>query len=149
MHCFIEGSTAASEALCVFLRDEDGLKGLREALSAMVAASDECAEIGLFPVEENEDDDPYTQYIKTRKIVHEVNKAVEYSVHCYADPVTAQSPWCRFWLRDSDSGQDGLNFVLSMIAHPDHCPLCAGQGIVPLSDAELLGLLEMYPNVEA
>ena len=71
--------------MCVFLRDEGGLRGLREALSMMVASSEECAEIGLLPVEENENDHPYQQYIKTRKIVHEVNKAVEYSLHCYAD----------------------------------------------------------------
>ena len=70
----------------------------------MVSLSPECAEIGLLPVKENESDDPYTSYIKTRKIVHEVNKAVEYSLHCYADEVTAETPWCKFWLKDSDSG---------------------------------------------
>ena len=90
--------------MCVFLRDQGGLRGLRDALSAMVASSPECAEIGLFPVPEYETDDPYTQYIKTRKIVHEINKVVEYSVHCYADPIMAQTPWCQFWMRDHDSG---------------------------------------------
>ena len=127
--------------MCVFLRDEGGFQGLREALSAMVASSPECAEIGLLPIEENEEDNEYEKYIKTRKIVHEVNKAVEYSVHCYADAVTAQSPWCQFWLRDEDSGQDGLNFVLSLIAEPAVCAPCAAQGIVPLDDADLIALI--------
>ena len=110
----------------MFLRDEGGLTGLREALSMLVASSEECADIGLLPVQENEEDSEWTKFIKTRKIVHEVNKAVEYSLHCYSDPITAQNDWCQFWTRDRNSGQDGLVFTLSLIAQPENCPVCAG-----------------------
>ena len=127
----------------MFLRDEGGLTGLREALSMLVASSPECAEIGLFPIQENEYDSDYTKFINTRKIVHEVNKAVEYSLHCYSDPLTAQSDWCQFWTRDYNSGQDGLIFTLSLIAQPENCPLCAAQGIEPLATEDMLGLLEL------
>ena len=127
----------------MFLRDEGGLTGLREALSMLVASSPECADIGLFPVQENELDSEYTKFINTRKIVHEVNKAVEYSVHCYSDPILAQSDWCQFWTRDHNSGQDGLVFTLSLIAQPENCPVCAAQGIEPLATEDMLALLEL------
>ena len=127
----------------MFLRDEGGLTGLREALSMLVASSEECADIGLLPIQENQEDSEWTKFIKTRKIVHEVNKAVEYSLHCYSDPVTAQNDWCQFWTRDRNSGQDGLVFTLSLIAQPENCPVCADHGIEPLPTEEMLGLLEL------